>query len=252
MLIYRLGQESNKKMTPRTCAGRAPIELQYARHPSMAKQPQDAFAPLASAEGPEFEALYDIYRHALPPSERKSKRELAAMAAKPEYSFLVAARSGTVVGFSVVFTPRENNFRLLEYMAIHRNHRGKGLGEELFRRSLASAPADAQTSPVLLEVDSDQEASADTAIRTRRLRFYKRLGCLRIKDLTYLLPLPSATAPPLMQLLICFPKGRLNIGKAQLERWIKTVYTEVYGCSPDDPRIVAMLRPLGDPVELAV
>lgn len=217
----------------------------------MAKHPQDSFAPLASAEGPEFEALYGIYCHALPPSERKSKRALAAMAAKPEYTFIVVKRGGAVVGFSAVFTPRENDFRLLEYMAIRRDHRGEGLGGELFRRSLASAGPDARTSPVLLEVDSDQEASADTAVRTRRLRFYKRLGCLRIENLAYLLPLVSATAPPMMRLLIYFPEKRPDLGKGPLERWIKTVYTQVYGCSPDDPRIAAMLRPLGDPVELA-
>jgi len=218
----------------------------------MVKRTQVAFAPLASAEGPEFEALYGIYTRALPPSERKSKQELAAMAAKPEYSFLVATRNGAVVGFSAVFTPRENDFRLLEYMAIHRDHRGEGLGEELFRRSLASAGSDARISPVLLEVDSDQEASADAADRTRRLQFYKRLGCLRIKDLAYQLPLVSATAPPMMRLLIYRPKDSITISKDRLERWIKTIYSEVYGCSPDDPRIAAMLRPLGDPVELAV
>lgn len=218
----------------------------------MAKQPQDSFAPLASAEGPEFEALYGIYSDALPPSEQKSKREFAAMAAQPEYSFIVAKRNGAVVGFSVVFTPRGNDFRLLEYMAIHRDHRGEGLGEELFRRSLASAGPGARTSPVILEVDSDQEASADAAVRARRLGFYRRLGCLPIEGLAYLLPLPSATAPPMMRLLIYFPEKRPGLGKGQLERWIKTIYSEVYGCSPDDPRIAAMLRPLGDPVELAV
>ena len=50
--------------------------------------------------------------------------------------------------------------------------------------------------PVLFEVDSDREASSDRAVRTRRIRFYRRLGCVKIAGLRYLMPLRGVGPVP--------------------------------------------------------
>jgi hypothetical protein len=104
--------------------------------------------------------------------------------------------------------------------------------------------------PVLLEIDSDREASSDRAIRTRRERFYRRLGCLRIAGLHYLMPLAGEGAPAEMDLLVYAgePLGRL--GRSELRRWLEIIYRDVYRCSPDDPRLARMVADLPDPVRL--
>jgi hypothetical protein len=105
--------------------------------------------------------------------------------------------------------------------------------------------------PVLLEVDSDREAGEDQQIRTRRLRFYRRLGCLQISGLEYILPLPGVGAPPEMDLMVYSTPPLRQVPKSELERWLSTIYRDVYHAAPHDPRIARMLHELPDPVRLA-
>jgi hypothetical protein len=104
--------------------------------------------------------------------------------------------------------------------------------------------------PVLLEIDSDREASSDRAMRTRRERFYRRLGCLRIAGLHYLMPLAGEGSPPEMDLLVYSTEQLGRLGWSELRRWLATIYRDVYRCSPDDPRLAQMVAELPDPVLL--
>jgi hypothetical protein len=105
--------------------------------------------------------------------------------------------------------------------------------------------------PVLLEVDSDGEASADRALRTRRLRFYRRLGCKTVSGLRYLMPLQGPGPAPEMVLMLHPAVGDADatrVARNDLQRWLETIYRDVYRVPPDDPRIGTMLAPLPDPV----
>ena len=173
------------------------------------------------------------------------------MIGAPEYRVWVAKESGLVRGFSIVFHSVAGGFALLEYMAVAPDRRNQGLGAELFRRTVEHAlTPEGRQLPVLLEIDSDREASSDRAIRARRERFYRRLGCLRIAGLHYLMPLAGEGAPAEMDLLVYAgePLGRL--GRSELRRWLATIYRDVYHRSPDDPRLAQMVADLPDPVLL--
>jgi hypothetical protein len=104
--------------------------------------------------------------------------------------------------------------------------------------------------PILLEVDSDREACGDQQIRTRRQQFYRRLGCVRILGLHYILPLPGQGPAPEMDLMVYSAAPLRQLPTTELERWLRTIYRDVYRCSSDDPRIVQMLRGVSDPVQL--
>src|SRR5437762_12513792 len=108
------------------------------------------------------------------------------MVRTPEYRVWVIQDAGHVTGFSILFLPPAERFALLEYMAVAAERRNHGLGSELFKQTVVGA-----VTPILLEVDSDREACADRQIRTRRQQFYRRLGCVRISGLHYILPLPG-------------------------------------------------------------
>ena len=103
---------------------------------------------------------------------------------------------------------------------------------------------------MLLEVDADREASADREMRARRQQFYRRLGCVRIAGLHYILPLPGAGPVPEMDLMVYAAQPPRQLAKAELERWLQTIYRDVYRSSPDDPRIAQMLHDVADPVRL--
>lgn len=206
---------------------------------------------LESSEGETFRQLYAIYAASIAAREQKRESWIAAMIDAPEYRVWVAKAGGLVRGFSILFVPAAGGFALLEYMAVAPAQRNHGLGAELFRRTMDQAfPPGVRPLPVLLEVDSDREASSDRALRTRRERFYRRLGCLRIAGLRYLMPLAGDGSPPEMDLLVyaAEPLGRL--APSGVRRWLETIYRDVYHCSPDDPRLAQMVAGLPDPVLL--
>jgi len=159
--------------------------------------------------------------------------------------------AGVVRGFSILFVPGAGGFALLEYMAVAPDQRNQGLGAELFRRTVKHAvtPGGGRL-PVLLEIDSAREASSDRALRARRAHFYRRLGCLRIAALHYLMPLAGEGTPAEMDLLVYSAEPLRSLRRSELRRWLETVYRDVYHCSPDDPRLARMVADLTDPVLL--
>lgn len=211
---------------------------------------------LKSADGEPFRQLFAIYAASISPREQKPEDWLRAMVAAPEYRVWIAQDAGQpgegrkrVRGFSILFVPPGEGFALLEYMAVAPEKRGHGFGGELFRRTVEHAvtPEGARL-PVVLEVDSDREASSDRAVRTRRIRFYRRLGCVKIAALRYLMPLRGVGPVPEMDLLVYRAAPPAPLARGDLQRWLQAIYRDVYHGSPDDPRIARMLQPLPDPV----
>ena len=205
---------------------------------------------LVTALDQRFEALYAIYCEAIGLGEQKSRADLAAMVSKPDYRLLLAQDDSTVVGFSIVYVAAGESFCLLEYIAVDKSHRGGGVGSELFEETVGVVYRSHGAIPVLLEVDSDREPSPDQEQRRRRQNFYLRLGCRRIADCAYILPLPGENAPPEMDLFVYVPEPAPTMRRAKLERWLKLIYRDVYGCSADDRRIAIMLDGVSDPIEL--
>jgi GNAT superfamily N-acetyltransferase len=211
---------------------------------------------LESSEGETFRQLYAIYAASIAAREQKGEGWIAAMIGAPDYRVWVAKAGGLVRGFSILFVPPAKGFALLEYMAVAPAERNHGMGGELFRQTVEKAVTpEGGKIPVLLEVDSDREASSDRALRTRRERFYRRLGCRRIAGLHYLMPLAGEGSPPEMDLFVhttepLGPLARSEVPRSDVKRWLETIYRDVYHCAPDDPRLAQMVAALPEPVLL--
>jgi len=204
-----------------------------------------------SCSGSTFREFYEIYAASIAAREQKPETWVCAMVRAPEHSVWVMKRAGHVHAFSNLFLSPAERFALLEYMAVAPEGRNRGVGSALFKQTVERAVTpDGRSLPLLLEVDSDREASGDRQMRTRRLQFYRRLGCVRIAGLHYILPLPGHGPAPEMDLLLYLREPRRQLPKAELERWLRTIYRDVYRCAPDDPRIVRMLQDVSDPVQL--
>jgi GNAT superfamily N-acetyltransferase len=152
---------------------------------------------LSGDAGSDFEALFSIYAEALPRREQKSRDELSRMLTDPAYAFLVAHAQDVVVGFAIVYVFPSGGGALLEYMAVDRHWRQRGLGAALFRSVVSRSPE-----PLLLEVEAPEPCAADNDTREHRQRLYRRLGCRRVAGLAYILPLPGQGSPPRMNLFL--------------------------------------------------
>jgi GNAT superfamily N-acetyltransferase len=206
---------------------------------------------LRACDGPTFREFYDIYVSSIADREQKPETWICEMVRAPEYHVWVMKDGGHVRGFSILFLPPGETFALLEYMAVAPERRNHGLGGELFRQSMDRVGTAAGRSvPVVLEIDSDREACGDEPVRRRRKQFYRRLGCLQLAGLHYLLPLSGHGPVPEMDLMVYSADPLRQLPKVELERWLRTIYRDVYHCPADDPRIARMLHDVPDPVSL--
>jgi GNAT superfamily N-acetyltransferase len=203
---------------------------------------------LLSPSQPEFDALVRIYADALPPCECKSVDALREMIARPEYSFLAAKDEDAVVGFSIAIALLDSDAALLEYMAVDRERRGAGVGQQLFHAT-ASQPQ-FRGRLLLIELDAEATHGTDQGILARRKAFYRRLGCRRIEGLTYLMPQVSSARPPLMDMLVHGDNLPDSIEKPRMRTWLTACYRQVYDVGGEDTRIGEMLRGLPESISL--
>jgi len=187
-----------------------------------------------------FDGFYAIYAKAFPPSEQKSKETLFSMLEAPFYTIYLAYNDEKIVGFCIMYHPQNDDFFLLEYIAITPHIQAKGVGSFLLQKSLELLIEKEGNRPVLIEIDSPEHASSEQEIREKRERFYRKMGALKIDPFDYILPLQSDETPPPMELLLLhYPHKTLE--KSILKRWLEALYHDVYGCTKDDGRIAQIL-----------
>lgn len=145
----------------------------------------------------------------------------------------------------MIFDCESAGVSLLDYLFSRPDMRGSGLGAALFR-AVAAEVGDRR---LLVEVDSDREASSDQPIRKRRKDFYRRLGCRQLVGLPYILPLPGEGDPPLMDLLV-LGEGREAVARAEVRDWLLAMIGEAYPDVAAAPLVSRMLDDLGPSIPL--
>jgi len=186
-----------------------------------------------------LDQLLTLYRDSFPRSERRSEPDLLHALASPAYRIVTRKDRRHLLGFAILFIPPTEDFALLEYLAVHPNHRGRGIGRTL----ISSAIEEAHGRTLLTEIESP---STDPAT-TRRQQLYAGCGFRHIDGLIYHLPLPGN--PPPMELWI-HSNPPAPIDRNGLQRWLTTIYTNVYDCPPNDLRIGQMLAGLPPTIQV--
>lgn len=199
--------------------------------------------PLMAGDAAGFAGAFAIYHAAIELTEQRTETELRKLLLRPDYRFFVARRDGKMIGMSVAYVPTEDYFWLFEYAAVIPEERGASIGAQLFLASRAIAGPGRFG---LVEVDANRGTDA----QAKRLRFYRKLGCRRIDGLDYQLPLEAFGQPPAMWLLALAAPEMNAIDVNILERWLRTIYEDVYAKRLDDQRLAQMIDPLPDQVPL--
>ncbi|HOY77067.1 MAG TPA: GNAT family N-acetyltransferase [Hyphomonadaceae bacterium] len=199
--------------------------------------------PLMAGDEASFAQAFAVYHDAIELSEQRTQANLRKLLLRPDYRFFVAKIDDRIVGMSVAYVPTQDHFWLFEYAAVAPEARGANIGAQMFLASRAIAGPGRFG---LVEVDADRGSPE----QARRLRFYKRLGCRRIDGLEYQLPLEDNGKPPEMWLLALAAEGFDALDVNIIERWLRTIYEDVYAQRLDDARLAQMIDPLPDDVKL--
>lgn len=198
---------------------------------------------LPEGDAEAFEQAYAIYHDAIELTEQRTEEDFRKLRLRPDYRFLVAKRGDVIVGLSVSYVPSEDYFWLFEYAAVAPWARGDGVGAQLFAASHELAGTQRIA---LIEVDADRGEDA----QARRLNFYRRLDCRKLGGLSYILPLDAFGTPPPMWLLALAQPDVKALDIDLVERWLRSIYEDVYARRLDDPRLARMIDPLPDRVPL--
>lgn len=206
--------------------------------------PEVSIRLITDADAPLLDAAHALYRDSIEKSEQRPEDVFRGLAAREDYRFIVAIMDGVVMGVAVSWVPPDADFWLFEYAAVSQEMRSNGAGANLF---FASRYVAGQERTALVEVD----AYTGGADQGRRLGFYRKLGCLKLSGLDYLLPLDAFGAPPPMWLLVLPPTEDVtSVSVFTVETWLRGIYAGAYGKAMDDPRLAKMIDPLPDEVAL--
>lgn len=196
-----------------------------------------------------WRALWAIFTAAIDPSEQRSEPVLRALAARADYVFLTQHEGGRLLGLAVIYAPADQDFWMLEYLAVDGRQRGRGLGAALFGRCVAMF-SDRRFG--LLEVEAHAPARPGAELRARRLGFYRSLGCREVAGIAYQLPLSTRGRKPPPMVLLAHADTRIEaVPRTDLRRWLRAIYVGAYAQAPTDRRIAAMVAPLGRNATLA-
>lgn len=114
--------------------------------------------------------LYLLYRSAFPPSERKPFGIILRMAKEGRTDLWVIRRNGKIAGMAATVNGPE--VVLLDYFAVKKSLRGKGIGSAALRE-LEQKYADRG---LFVEIESTQENAPNQQERESRKRFYEGCG----------------------------------------------------------------------------
>jgi GNAT superfamily N-acetyltransferase len=203
------------------------------------------FGAVDLADRADADALFAIYEASIPARERRTRAAVTDLARQGRYRIHGAWHEGALVAAAVIFDCESAGVSLLDYLFSREDMRGSGLGAALFS-AVAGTLGDRR---LLVEVDSEREASADRAIRKRRKDFYRRLGCRQFVGLPYILPLPGDGDPPLMDLLV-LGEGRDAVATAEVRDWLLAMIGEAYPDVAAGNLVSRMLDGLGPSIPL--
>lgn len=114
-------------------------------------------------------AIKEIYEEAFPERERKDVELLLS----PRYETWLADEKGVILGLAAIV--KADGAALLDYLAVKRTERGRGVGDKLLSEVLKAYQP---MKEFFLEIETlglgvDE---VDNAVRARRREFYRRYG----------------------------------------------------------------------------
>lgn len=114
--------------------------------------------------------IYWLYRRSFPRSERKPFGIILSMRRRGRTDVWYFAQDGRFAGFAA--TINDADLILLDYLAVPRALRGRGVGGRALEMLRSSYPGKG----LFVEIESEFEPSPNREERVRRKRFYERCG----------------------------------------------------------------------------
>jgi GNAT superfamily N-acetyltransferase len=162
-----------------------------------------------------FKQVEQIYLDSFPISQLRPTRMITRkLAVDPNYHLFVARQSDTLVGFTLVYSFNDLNIQFLDFMAIDKAYRNRGVGGKLFTH-IANISKQLVMNSIGLIFEVERERTMENnknGFRHRRVLFYRRHGA----------------KPHDMYLMIIPNRELVYLEKGFVYQIIKSIYLTIY------------------------
>ncbi len=183
----------------------------------------------------QIERFCAINAEAFPPSERKPCSSILDEIAVGARWLFTGTHDGSLVGFAVLMPNVARDIHLLEFLAVDRAWRGKGVGSRLLESIVRQVRTSA--SGILIEVESDKAGPLEERrIRQQRIGFYVGNGAEVVNcPFAYSAPNQAGGENVRMKLMwLALRDEGAPTGRRLLE-CIDGIYTKCYGLPENSP-----------------
>lgn len=197
---------------------------------------------------PAFAELIAVYEDAFFVGERLPHDRLVELLRAGRMEAFALRDAGAVAGMALV--ARFPAFAHLDYLAVRRADRGRGVGSRVLAGVVAHLGAHAPDLALLsLEVGDDAPVPGEIgADRLRRIRFYRARGAVLLANVDYLFP--AYGRDPIPMNLMAFPLRDDPITTERVGEVIHDLYVGLHGRDPTDPTLQDLLRKLPPRIEI--
>lgn len=200
--------------------------------------------PQSQFSAKHIEQLRAIYLDSFPPHERADFSYLLNSIAQNQRWCFSAMQDDEMLGLAIIVPHVASDIHLLEYLAVSKQVRGRGIGGQLLDNVIATLRLQSALG-LLIEVEPDDEGTdEERQWRARRIRFYQRHGAHIVEDAAnYHVPLADRDGTMRMQLLWLPLAASARVPTdARLSECIVNIYTQSYGLSREHPLIRELSR----------
>jgi len=209
------------------------------------------FNIISDSSSTEYRDAMGIYLEAFPDNERQSLAKIKHRVEHGNYSLIMVKKNRSVAGFSLLCPFPDLNFGLLDYMAVQKDQRNRGIGSKLFAKTFEFLKQGIPSSFLLLEVEDPAFGSpSERVARLRRLRFYQRLGVKAVTNFRYLMPPMAGNSPTNMLLMVYTGNNLVALNSQSLAHIVTAIYFNIYERDEDDPYLGQMLENIPDSIVL--
>lgn len=195
----------------------------------------------------EFHAAIQIYMDSFLQNQRLPVDIIVERLRAGIHKLFIGLSENNVVFMSILHPLLKTNFVLLEYLAVHKRFRSQGVGISFFE--YVSQIFGYSNEHLIIEVDNP-EFGDERGDKIRRIRFYKKVGAVEIKDVRYVLPPLTGDIPTEMNLMI-FPEYNQKIDGNLVKTVIKEIYQQVYSRNENDKFLNSFIHDIRLSVELS-
>ncbi len=176
-----------------------------------------------------FKEVLTIYEACFPKEERNPESRIIYRLENKLSRMFVVTEQDTVIAFAFVAV-LNNNFLLLDYIAVSEKYQNKGIGSLLLKFILDEFT----DKKIILEVENPA-FGANKLVKEKRIAFYKRFGIKIFDTIRYILPPLDNTKNYTEMLLMYYYKNEnLCLTSEQTRMLLEDIYLSVYQRQNDD------------------